>query len=271
LPDLAKGSNAAFRQAAAVDLGNPAESNKQIALGDIWWEMSSKETGRAKIAMQRHAAAWYAKAAADAKVGGLERIKIERRIHSSETAPEATVAESGKWIDLLHLIDPAKRVRAGTWRLEGGGVLTSGDKNGEGIAIPYIPPEEYDYRIVFARNDKGSSAVQYASRGGREIIWWIGQGNKTFALNDKTINQTFAGFEKGQKHTSLIKVRRESVQFFLDDRLILDEKDDDKLFENGLWYKFDDKRLLGVGSLFSPMSFYGIEVREVSGHGEILR
>jgi hypothetical protein len=270
LPDLAKGSNAACRQAALAELARPEEAEKQTALGDLWWDLAAKETGRSKAAIQRHAAAWYAKAAADPKVGGLERIKIERRIHSSEMAPDTTIAQTGKWIDLLHLVDPKKHVRAGTWKLENG-VLMSGHENGEGIQVPYIPPEEYDYRIVFARNDSGSNVVQYASRGDQEIIWWAGQGNKTFALNDKTVDQTFAGFEKGQKHTSMIKVRRGLVQFFLDDRLILEENNEDKLFEHGLWYRFNDKKLLGVGSLFSPMSFYSIEVREISGPGKTIQ
>ena len=64
-------------------------------------------------------------------------------------------------------------------------------------------------------------------------------------MNDKAIGQSFAGIEAGKKYTSLIKVRRGSVQFFLNDRLILDEKDEDRLFEHGLWYGLSDTKQLG--------------------------
>jgi len=131
----------------------------------------------------------------------------------------AGIAEPGNGSTSFTLIDPQKRVRAGTWKLDHG-VLTSSHDNGERIQIPYIPPEEYDYRITFARNEGGNGVVQFASRGDREIIWWIGRDNKHFALNDKTIAQAFSGLENGEKHTSLIKVRHGSVQFFLDDRRI---------------------------------------------------
>jgi len=279
LPLLAKGSDPTLKALAARDI---AQRNLATAVdtGDGWWDFAEKQQGASKTACQARAGYWYR--AALPTLGGLIKARAERRIEivgstagtvvsdAADAPTVAGIAEAGKWIDLFHLIDPQKRVRAGTWKLDHG-VLTSSHDNGERIQIPYIPPEEYDYRITFARNEGGNGVVQFASRGDREIIWWIGRDNKHFALNDKTIAQAFSGLENGEKHTSLIKVRHGSVQFFLDDRRILEEDDEHRLFEDGLWYRFDDKRLLGVGSLLSSTSFYSIEVREVSGHGTFLQ
>jgi len=270
LPDLAKSSSPAYRQAAAAELASPEESTKQIAVGDLWWDLGAKEVGRTKMAVQRHALDCYNKARASPDLNGLERTKIETRIKSF-AALEKTVTENGRWVDLMRLIDLKLDAKSGTWKMENG-ALTSGADNGERVQIPYVPPEEYDYRVVFAMKGSGTQAVQFASSGGRGMVWDIGRGGNTaFTLNDKAAGRTFSGLQVGKRYTSVIKVRRGYVQFFLDNQLMLTESSPDLLFETGLWYGLEDKRLLGIGSLFSPMSFVRIDVQEISGHGNVLR
>ena len=182
--------------------------------------------------------------------------------------PAVVTGDAGKWIDLLAMIHPVKNAEAGNWKLENG-VLTSNTENGARISIPYIPPEEYDYRIFFSRNDGGSAVLQYATRQNREIMWCIGWRIVKFALNEKDIEKN-TGMKNGQKNISVIKVRKGSVQFYFNDRLILEEKDEDRLFDTGTWCALQNKSVLGIGSHFSPTSFYKVELLEVTGKGKPL-
>lgn len=204
--------------------------------------------------------------ASDAK-----RLEVKLRLEALEKTESrlgsASSGGRGKWVNLLAMIDPVRDAKAGTWKLENG-VLTSDKENGARVQIPYLPPEEYDYRIVFSRREGDSGVLQFASRDGREMIWVMGY-NKVFSLNDKSLRRK-CELVNGRKYRSLIKVRRGSVQFSLGGRLILEEKDEDRLFQRGLWNRLPDEKLLGIGSFFSPTAFYSIEILELSGRGKAL-
>ncbi len=90
LPMLAKGSDATMKTLALRDLGatraagtdGPASHDAET-VGDAWWDASGRETTPIwKAAMQQRAVVWYRQALHNA--GGLERLKIEKRI---ETIP----------------------------------------------------------------------------------------------------------------------------------------------------------------------------------------
>jgi hypothetical protein len=271
LPLLAQGSDAALKSIAAADIAAPKEPAVQFALAEKWLALAGKETGTPRTQIRQHAATWYEQA--QAGLGGLQKSLAEKRLaelHETTAPPgsSATTGGHGTWIDLLRMVDPKRDAQAGNWKLENS-VLTSNNQNGARVQIPYFPPEEYDYRIVFSRNEGDSAVIQFASRQDREMIWCTGWPKSKFALNEKEVDQS-SGLENGRKYTSLIRVRRGSVQFFLNDRLILEEKDQARLFDPGTWYGLQDKRLLGVGSHFSPTSFYSIEIQEVSGHGKLM-
>ncbi len=89
LPAIGKGSNALFRQAATADLANPDQSAAEVAVGDLWWDLSERETGHSRTALKRRAASWYAKAQADPKLNGLARAKLEKRSALVLAAPES--------------------------------------------------------------------------------------------------------------------------------------------------------------------------------------
>jgi len=196
------------------------------------------------------------------------RLDIKRRLEAlAKAEAQSGSTGGGQWTDLMAMIDPKKDAKAGTWKLENG-VLTSDAENGARVQIPYLPPEEYDYRIVFSRNDGGSGVLQFATRNDHEMIWVIGYSD-VFSLNEKKLDQK-SNLQNGRKYTSVIKVRRDSVQFFLDNRPILEEKDEDRLAQHGVWNRLPNEKLLGVGSFMSPTSFYSIEIHEVSGKGKVL-
>ncbi|MCY3020615.1 MAG: formylglycine-generating enzyme family protein [Planctomycetota bacterium] len=91
LPLLAKCPLPTLKTLAAKDLAQPTEAVAQVEVGDGWWDMSEKETGKeAKAAFQARARFWYGKA--QASLSGLTKTKVEKRLAA---APAGVVAGSG--------------------------------------------------------------------------------------------------------------------------------------------------------------------------------
>jgi len=75
---LAKGSNPAWKDLATREAKTPLETSDQLALGDGWWELGSKEEGAGKSRLWTRAALCYQRGLPDAS--GLQRLKIEKRL-----------------------------------------------------------------------------------------------------------------------------------------------------------------------------------------------
>ncbi|MBM4155696.1 MAG: hypothetical protein FJ221_11815 [Lentisphaerae bacterium] len=190
-------------------------------------------------------------------------------------------------IDLLPLVDPAKDAVAGTWALENGGLKGESTGGSPRVEIPYQPPAEYDFRIVFARQKGAGVAYQMLTGGGRPFAFCIaaqGPGLPPpkylgFAkINGKDVNENPTAvrldpdLEAGRHYTALVQVRKDRVMAFLDGRLVSEWKTDyqDMSIHNSI--RLRDDRSLGLGS--SPAGgvvFYSAEVREVTGKGTFTR
>jgi hypothetical protein len=59
LPILAKGGGAGLPPVARQDLTPPADVKAQLEVGDGWWQMSRRQSGRNKWHLQERALAWY--------------------------------------------------------------------------------------------------------------------------------------------------------------------------------------------------------------------
>lgn len=77
LPLLAKGSDEKLAALAARELAATVQA-EAIAIGDGWWEAAQSRTRREKEQAQRHAAAWYMRALADAE--RLAKATVEQRL-----------------------------------------------------------------------------------------------------------------------------------------------------------------------------------------------
>jgi formylglycine-generating enzyme required for sulfatase activity/serine/threonine protein kinase len=78
---LSKGANAAYHTAATADLAKPVASDKQVAAGDLWWDIAEKEvSGTAQRALRRRAGYWYLQAVANPQFAGLSRALVEKRL-----------------------------------------------------------------------------------------------------------------------------------------------------------------------------------------------
>lgn len=90
LPMLAKGSDLGLKAMAEAerDLSAPLDGAAQLRIGDGWWDMAEKESGAAKVNVQRRSAKWYRDALP--KLTGLNKVKLERRLDALNRVPLAS-------------------------------------------------------------------------------------------------------------------------------------------------------------------------------------
>jgi hypothetical protein len=211
--------------------------------------------------------------------------KVGPAADSAIRSPQSAIAPDAGWpnaINLLPLIDPQKDAVTGTWVWQNG-ALAVGNTPFERLELPYEPPEEYDFRIVFTRLDGVEGITQVLTKSGNPFAWCVGFKNNNIAAFG-TINgvtggepgnpsrvQRAAWIENGRPYTMVVTVRNDGLKAFLNDELIAQWKTDYRdmgMFDN--WRLRDPKRL-GVASSRSRALFHRIEVREVTGKGTLLR
>jgi hypothetical protein len=78
LPLLAIGNDASLKSLAELEVGQPTELEKQVEIGDKYWDLSATEQGLRKARLQEHAAEWYSKAVAS--LTGITKAKVEKRV-----------------------------------------------------------------------------------------------------------------------------------------------------------------------------------------------
>jgi serine/threonine protein kinase len=183
-----------------------------------------------------------------------------------------------KAVNLLRLIDPARDATAGQWKKSDLGV-TSDRSLAAKLVIPYQPPEEYDFRIVFTRHDGDHAVAQMLYKGGRGFAWEMGiHPNKAFGFNmvaGRANNNptTVAGkdLSNGEKHTSIVQVRNTGLVTYLDGALVKEYKTDYKDFAEPYPWKWNSPTTLGLGSWTSSTTFHAVDVLEVTGKGTLTR
>jgi hypothetical protein len=77
LPMLAKGNDAALKNAARKELTSPSDANEQLALAEVWWDISESQSGPAKAETRLHASKWYY--TASSFLSGLAKMKADQR------------------------------------------------------------------------------------------------------------------------------------------------------------------------------------------------
>ena len=131
---------------------NPTNRLQLATSGGNWGD---KDTARSKAARQRHAAAWYRKAEADTRLNALDKIKIENRLRLAGTTTTAA-DNNGKWLDLMHLIDPKKHAKVGTWKLETRQLSHPGLRMANGFRFRTSRPRN----TTFALSSQGTPPVR---------------------------------------------------------------------------------------------------------------
>ncbi len=240
-----------------------------------------------KATNKRRAPLWIASIAALLVLGGLT-VLYRTTLGKRNAAPAVLVDDAALWknaVDLLPLIDPAKNAVAGNWKRTPDGIETDVTFCSR-LAIPYQPPEEYDFRITFTRLEaKGAGrsgwgdATQILSKDGRSFVWTMGAHGNTwfgFSLVDgKRFDKNVTGVETAQclqtqqRYTATVCVRKDSAQAFLDGKLISTWRSELGALTGEAFWAIPDPKSLGISATNVQTVFHSIEVREVTGKGHV--
>ena len=87
---LAQGSDPELKALAAADVRGPTEPERQVDLGDRWWQCAEGLDGAAQWHVQTRAAYWYRQALP--QTTGLTKAKLQKRLESIPPGPPSRLA-----------------------------------------------------------------------------------------------------------------------------------------------------------------------------------
>jgi len=185
------------------------------------------------------------------------------------TEPPTTVAAAtGRTIDLIPSVDLGRDALGGNWRMDGDALISDASHRAR-LALRYRLPREYDFRIQFTQVDGDNCAVQMFTAGNPCMLVMGGwkrtvTGFQQIAGKSANVNPTGVrdlDWENGRKHTSLIRVRRQVIEAWIDGKLVTSYKTDGSDLANRDW---DVKGYpLGLGSEVSSTIFHKVELVEM--------
>ena len=217
---------------------------------------------------------------------GAEKTKYERdeKLKKRKTELEMKVAQYGAIvgsIDLLAMIDPTKDKLSGDWKIENGRLTIDGG-NFSRIEIPYEPPAEYDYTIVFSKKKGKTDVAQLLTYSGKAFSYNLDAGadgshSGFFSAKQATVTAIPPSIVKrtslatNKVYTSVVKIRKDGHSAYLDGEFIAKWQPTlDDLGANSAW-ALRKENVLGIGANNNTIEFYKITINEVSGKGKRLR
>ena len=174
LPRLALGSDAKWKAAVAAEPKSPSEVEAQLSAADAWWEVAQSATCEAKLAAQRRSHEWYERHEPSAK-SPLVKARVTKRLEEltasleaasqrtltspSQAKPMATGASktnkanelpTGKWIDLLEMVQLPEHAEVGKWQRSGDS-LRCEPAPGARFMVPVALRGSYELDCEFTR------------------------------------------------------------------------------------------------------------------------
>ncbi len=189
------------------------------------------------------------------------------------TGLDSLARAADEWIDLIRPTDPAKQAIQGEWTATIDGLVTKA-ATGSRLVLPIKPVGEYDFKVSFTRRTGRHSVGLFFVAGGKQAAYEVDAWGQHLAgiqdINGQPIttnptrvaNQTL---ENGRKYTAEVRVRRDKIEVFLDDKLLTTHRTDGSdLSLSNLW-RLPDPQSLGLGAWESETIFHSVSVRRVSG------
>jgi hypothetical protein len=204
--------------------------------------------------------------------------------------PPAVVDRWKEAVPLLSLVDLAADVGSGSWRREGGELVSDRSAYAR-VQVPYLLPQEYEVRLAFTNRERDGGIACVLSWIGRSASGPTPTGS-AFAVVLNPNDPGPSGFEihglegswaepprihpanvltPGRRHTLLVGVREGRITLDLDGRRagVYSVTGDGKRL-TGPW-SLKDKRVPGVGTTGGSAVFHGFDLLEVKGRGRPVR
>jgi len=273
LPMLRIGSDGELRKIAETETALPTNGELRVDLADAWYKLAEREGSVvAKANLKEHSRYWYQQALPG--LSGFSKTRVQKLLE------DLSEEEKARWsVNLLKLIDLKKDSVAGEWKIEADALLTPATSFVR-LQIPYIPPAEYELKVVAARKG-GDSAL---------IVGLIGEGRPFFAAMDgwdKTCtglqeidgkgvsgNETTLKrkvFTDDRPRTIICTVRKDRTKLIVDGETLIDWKADYKRVSQTREWAVKDKRVLYVASHDTVFRITEIWLTPISGQGQKLR
>ncbi len=285
LPHLSKGADGTLKALAEKDLKAPVQSAELAALADEWFDLAQKDkSSLRKGQMLARARILYERALPGS--AGLIKVRIEKRL--TEVAPVGTpvttsapvkALEEPKERDLLKLLNPDKDLAGNNWTLVGGALVSPATPGASRIAIPYIPPDEYDLELSISREAGGAGGwiglvgarrqfeLHFDAIKGR--TWGLGNIDGKPHQDNET-RRDLRVFEDETPRTVLCEIRKNRVRISVQGKVIIDwPADYGRVSTNEKW-SVPDKRVLFLGSYSTSFKFNRLLLRPLSGPGKPL-
>jgi len=188
----------------------------------------------------------------------------------------ADAAQWNKAVDLMPLIDPERDAVSGQWERNAEGALVSDARSLSRLEIPYKPPEEYDYKMVFTRNNGWDTIAQCFSNGSKSLIWGMAMWG-----NELNMFRCVSGFEgtnpttvwakefiqNGRRYECVVQVRKQRYAAFIDGKLISHWDRGYAGAHVSKEWRLPTPGLLGIASSNSQTTFHSLQLLEISGTG----
>jgi hypothetical protein len=181
------------------------------------------------------------------------------------------------FINLLPLIDPKQDSVAGKWEITANGIASSGIGE-ERIEIPYQPPAEYDFKIGFTKLSGNNIIIQILSEKALPFIWLMSTGGdytfhyvKGYGTGQNKTAVHGPGIAANTRHISIVKVRKNGVEAFLDGRPLSKWRTDFTDVSVEPFWLLRDNSLIGLATGDAKTVFHAVEVKEITDKGKFTR
>lgn len=270
LSHLARGSDGALKAAAEKELSKPSEAPDQIAVGDLWWDLSEKDGSQTKSRLRARAAIWYLKARD--QTTGLTRTRIDKRLDAAAMLPPVRLP-----VDLLKLIDLERDVVQGRWQFIDGKLVSPAVFMAR-VEIPYAPPEEYDLTVVVECEGKQDSLNFGLVAGDARVLAVIDGWNPPRTILSRIEDQAETeavhlgqAIVPGKPNTVVCSVRKNRLTVKVNDQLLIDWQADYKRVSLENVWSTPNAKALVLGCYLSIYRFSKISLTPVTGDGKKLR
>lgn len=190
--------------------------------------------------------------------------------------PPAPKGIAGKtMVDLIPLINAQGDAVHGKWAVEGN-VLHCNDAHFvPRIQIPYQPPREYDFIVVFSQPNlrNGISMIMPKPNGGGSFFWYLGSEEGSaygFQANPDKSGRTPGIVMPNTVVTTTVQVRANSVKALVNGKQVINHVTDYRDLTCDNWRDIRDKTLLAV-ACDDPTVFHHVRVIEITGQGRKMR
>jgi hypothetical protein len=195
---------------------------------------------------------------------------------------EHTVAATnGNHIDLLKLADPQRGAISGNWSMQDGKLLCK-PPGISSFEFPYVPGDEYDYRITVTRTSGVQMLNMICGAGGHQFIFNVGGRRNTItgfeyvagrpADANEATQRRDAWIENGKSTTILVKVRRDAIEGYFNGELVTRIVTDySNLSAQTLTQDFHRRDTLGLRCINNNVTVESVDVTEVTGHGQVVQ